>query len=317
MRKLIALITLLLSTLSIYAESYSVFYKGDSCGLIDENRKIISAPVYEFIRITVQGCFECVKSDGAVDFFDEKFNKVFSFSYVTFMWQYSEHEWIIHKNGEIGLTLIDIKTKQTTKGIEVKSKDNCPTFINNIGVILTYYDEMQKYGYTIATRNGKTIVSNIAQADMMYSEDLIPVLFFNGKSGYLDYEGNLVIEVPLYEDYRMEGLRISPSLNYRFHEGVAFIQTAEDQWYLLDKKGSKKEVPPEYNFATRRYSKGLTVVEDKEHKFGYMDKDFKLAIPCKFERAESFEGKYAAVVYQGKDGVIDKDGNIYFCEEFK
>ncbi|MBR1721859.1 MAG: hypothetical protein IJ727_05165 [Treponema sp.] len=47
---------------------------------------------------------------------------------------------------------------------EVKSKDNCPTFINNIGVILTYYDEMQKYGYTIANRNGKTIVSNIAQA---------------------------------------------------------------------------------------------------------------------------------------------------------
>ena len=170
---------------------------------------------------------------------------------------------------------------------------------------------MQKYGYTIANRNGKTIVSNIAQADMMYSEDLIPVLFFDGKSGYLDYEGNLVIEVPLYDDYRMGGLRISPSLNYRFHEGVAFIQTAEDQWYLLDKKGSKKEVPSEYNFATRRYSKGLTVVEDKEHKFGYVDKDFKLVIPCKFERAESFEGKYAAVVYQGKDGVIDKGGNIY------
>lgn len=40
MRKLIALITLLLSTLSIYAESYSVFYKGDSCGLIDERSKI-------------------------------------------------------------------------------------------------------------------------------------------------------------------------------------------------------------------------------------------------------------------------------------
>lgn len=48
-----------------------------------------------------------------------------------------------------------------------------------------------------------------------------------------------------------------------------------------------------------------------------MDKNFKLVIPCKFENANSFEGKYAAVIYQGKDAVVDAEGNVYFCEEFK
>ena len=106
-------------------------------------------------------------------------------------------------------------------------------------------------------------------------------------------------------------------LKYSFHEGVAFIQTEKDQWYLLDKKGNKKSLPPEYDFTERRYSNGLTVVKDKSGKFGYMDKDFKLVIPCQFDSARSFVGKYAAAVYQGKDVVVDAKGKIYFCEEFK
>lgn len=317
MKKTLALLSMLLLTVSISAESYSIFYKGKFCGIIDENRKVISEPVYERIRITEQGYLECVKNNMEVDFFDKKMNKTLSFSHVTFIWQYSEDEWIIHKNGELSFSLINLKTKEISKGIKVESKENCPTFINNVGVILTFYEEIGKYGYTITKRDGKTIVSNIAQADSEFSEGMLPVLFFDGKTGYLDYDGKLVIEIPLYEDFRMEGLRISPSLFYRFHEGVAFIQTEKDNWYLLDKQGNKKKVPTDYSFTTRRYSNGLTVVENSKHRFGYMDKNFKLVIPCKFENANSFEGKYAAVIYQGKDAVVDAEGNVYFCEEFK
>ena len=127
----------------------------------------------------------------------------------------------------------------------------------------------------------------------------------------------MVIKVPLYEDPRMLGIRISPSLNYNFFEGVAFIQTEKDRWYLIDKKGNKKELPQEYDFTMGGYSNGLTVVQNNEHKFGYVDKNFELVIPFKFDAAFSFEGKYARVVYQEKDAIIDTAGNIYYCDELK
>lgn len=321
MKKIASIITLLLLSISLYAKSYSVFYKGESCGVIDEKRKVVIEPLYNYIEMTEDGYFCCenINHEGpdSADFFDKKIHKVLSLPNLGFFWPYSAHEWVIGRGGSKGnYELLDLKTKKTTP-IEIMSRENCPTYINNVALILTYYDEIEKYGYRIENRNGKIIFSGISQADREYSEGLIPVITFDGRSGYLNETGKMVIEVPLYEDYRMGGLRISPLLKYSFHEGVAFIQTEKDQWYLLDKKGNKKSLPPEYDFTERRYSNGLTVVKDKSGKFGYMDKDFKLVIPCQFDSARSFVGKYAAAVYQGKDVVVDAKGKIYFCEEFK
>lgn len=44
---------------------------------------------------------------------------------------------------------------------------------------------------------------------------------------------------------------------------------------------------------------------------------FELIIPCNFESANGFEGKYASVKYNEKDAIVDKNGNIYFCDELK
>lgn len=317
MKKQMILSILFLLSISAFAKPYSIFQLNGNYGLIDENRNILFEPIYNSINITEQGYIICDEKNWTPKIFDSNCKEIISFQKQDFFWQFSEHEWVFRNEKGGGYKLINLKTKDIFEKIEIKSRDNCPTFVNGVGISLTYYDELGKYGYTIENRNGKTIVSNIAQIDGMYSEGVIPVLFFDGKSGYLDYNGNLVIEVPLYEDYRMEGLRISPSLNYSFHEGLAFIQTKEDHWYLLNKEGDKKILPSDYKFVTRRYSNGLTVVENKENKFGYMDKNFKINIPCKFESAYSFEGKYAAVIYQGKDAVVDAEGHIYFCAEFK
>ena len=318
MRKITSIITLVFLTVSIYAESYSVFYKGELCGVINEKRNVVIEPLYNCIEMTEEGYFCCEKRGKRreADFFDKKFHKVLSRPDLWFIWPYSEREWIVNKiDGSWEYEVVNLKTKEITT-IEIESRDNPPTFVNNVALILTYYDEMEKYGYRIENRKGKIIFSGIKQAGRKYSEGLIPVITFDGRSGFLNYEGKFVIEVTLYEDYRMEGLRISPLLNYPFHEGVAFIQTEKDRWYLLDKEGSKKELPAEYDFTRRRYSNGLTVVKDKSGKSGYMDKDFNLVIPCQFDSAKTFVGKYAAAVHQGKDVVVDAKGKIYFCEDF-
>ena len=319
MKKLINFAILFLLSISLYAKTYSIFKLNGNCGLIDENRKIVLSANYVNISIYDELCIICEKNNRSYTVFSPKLKPIYSLPEESFLNYFSDNEFLFNQknnNGKyLGQKILNVKTG------EISSYKKNDKFIldyvyrDNLVVVLLPFED--KPTFTVLDRNEKLIAKNLNQASWYYSEGLLAVIFTDGRSGFINTKGDLVIETPLYDDPRNAGPKKQATLEYYFHEGVAFIQTAEDQWYLLDKKGSKKEVPPEYNFATRRYSKGLTVVEDKEHKFGYMDKDFKLAIPCKFERAESFEGKYAVVVYQGKDGVIDKDGNIYFCEEFK
>ena len=47
-----------------------------------------------------------------------------------------------------------------------------------------------------------------------------------------------------------------------------------------------------------------------------MNPEFQIVIPCEFDIAEAFVGKYAIVEKDGKDAVIDKEGKVYYCDEF-
>ena len=315
-KKMMFLIGFLLCSY-VFAKSYSTFCLNGSYGLIDENRNIVIDPIYLEIKISEQEYIAC-RNGGTVDIYDPDTNKILSFADITIVSQYSEYEWLLHKYAvESKFILVNVKTKKESEFIHNVTRENLPRFVNGVSLILTYYDDIHKLGYSIMNKKGETLVSGIKQAGERYFEGLIPVLFFNGESGYVNEKGKMVIKVPLYEDPRMLGIRISPSLNYNFFEGVAFIQTEKDRWYLIDKKGNKKELPQEYDFTMGGYSNGLTVVQNNEHKFGYVDKNFELVIPFKFDAAFSFEGKYARVVYQEKDAIIDTAGNIYYCDELK
>ena len=319
MNKKICLLPFMFLSIVLYAKSYSIFYLNNLCGVIDENRKIIVEPKYEDIKISKNDYFVCLKVIRGTDFYDVKGVKILESPNNNFSRKYSDYEWLSYiPNSGNKYIKLNIKTKKETEFInEHYSKENLPNFINNVSPIIVFGEKNRKYEYRIQNINGKVLASDIRQTDCSYSEGLIPIVFYNNKSGFLNIKGKMVIDVPLYEDYRMGGLRISPFLNYSFNEGVAFIQTEKDKWYLMDKKGHKTELPKEYKFSTRRYSNGVTVVQNQENKFGYINKKFELEIPCKFESAKDFEGKYAAVKYNGKDAIVDKTGNIYFCDELK
>lgn len=238
-KKMMFLIGFLLCSY-VFAKSYSTFCLNGSYGLIDENRKIVIDPIYLEIKISEQEYIAC-RNGGTVDIYDPDTNKILSFADITIVSQYSEYEWLLHKCAvESKFILVNVKTKKESEFIHNVTRENLPRFVNGVSLILTYYDDIQKLGYSIMNKKGETLVSGIKQAGERYFEGLIPVLFFNGESGYVNEKGKMVIKVPLYEDPRMLGIRISPSLNYNFFEGVAFIQTEKDRWYLIDKKGNKK-----------------------------------------------------------------------------
>ena len=70
-------------------------------------------------------------------------------------------------------------------------------------------------------------------------------------------------------------------------------------------------VEPKYD-EVRNFSHGMAVVKNKDGLYGYIDTTGTEVIPCQYESVKSF-GDYdlAAVMVNGKWGMIKKDGSYY------
>ena len=60
-----------------------------------------------------------------------------------------------------------------------------------------------------------------------------------------------------------------------------------------------------------KYSEGLAIVVDSNGKYGFIDEDGKVVVPCKWELASDFsEGQATVTDANGKWCTIDKTGKI-------
>ena len=103
-----------------------------------------------------------------------------------------------------------------------------------------------------------------------------------------------------------------------FKDDVCILRQDKDTWKLVNKKGKFKEIPEGIQMEAYSFNKGLAAISMKENntkKYGYMNKNLGIEIPCVFDYAENFVGNYAIVKYQGKDGLIDIKGNFYASED--
>ena len=340
MKKVIKFLVLCFLIVPVYGKSYSRFYIGNKSGLIDENRNIVFEAERGYVfclgKYFVK---ELYGEEKSVSIYDNKMKEILKLDNCSYIKNYSENELII-KSDRNKYEILNLKTMKLRNYEKEIVNYIFETYVNGKSVVLKYLDKYRRYGFAIENEKGNEIVSDIKNTDSRYSEGLIPVLFFNGESGFLDENGKMAIKVPLYDDFRLGGPKISTSLNYTFFDGVAFIQTERDKWFLLDKKGNKKEIPvefcidadyifmenkapiTEYNESVKYliyqlyYSNGVTKVQGRNGKFGYINKNFELVIPCIFDSASSFGDKYAAVIHEGKDAVIDLKGNVYYCSDF-
>ncbi len=132
------------------------------------------------------------------------------------------------------------------------------------------------------------------------------VLFFddNLRIGYLNKKGNVVIK-PAYKS-------ANP-----FAEGLALVCDSIGNWIFIDKKGLPL-TSSEYDISSLAncYSEGLTAAK-KDDKWGYINKNNKVAIQFTFDSAGVFSEGMAYVKKDGKYGYINTEGEIAIEPEYE
>ncbi len=219
-----------------------------------------------------------------------------------------------------GLAAVEIKEK--TGYIDQTGKFVIPprflagfSFADGLAVVVIRrfeQDKLHMHEFVYIDRSGKTVIQprepldtksfriSYQDGDLTFSEGLLPVEQ-NGKSGYMDKAGKLVIP-PQYDS-------AAP-----FSEGLAAVKL-EGQYGYIDRSG-KLVIPPGFKEAAS-FSDGLASIQSDRNQ-GYIDKSGKLVIDGpKFNLSRSFSEGLAAVKGEnGKYGFINKTGNFVIPPQF-
>ena len=173
-------------------------------------------------------------------------------------------------------------------------------FLNNerpeIGV---FYDGMamvaDSCGYGFVDKNGNEIIKCQYHIVLPFREGLAAVEDKKTmKWGYINKKGEVVI--PFIFVYPRS-----------FTEGYAFVKKEDNKWAYIDKRGENITPWGETHRVNLFFVDGLAPIYSNG-KCGYIDYSGKIAIPCIYDDAEQFSGKYAAVKKGEKWGVINRDG---------
>jgi hypothetical protein len=102
-----------------------------------------------------------------------------------------------------------------------------------------------------------------------------------------------------------------------FQEGLAAFSVTEDskvKWGFVDKDG-KVAISPQFASAGN-FADGKCAVQNEEGKWGYIDSEGKIVISYQFDEAEKFVDGQAAVEFDGKAGAIDNAGKYVINPQF-
>jgi hypothetical protein len=146
-------------------------------------------------------------------------------------------------------------------------------------------------GWGAITRDGQTLIGEKYRHIGAFSDGLAAVTSLDGKGGYLNTSGKVVI--PLEYDNALD-----------FHQGLAAV-CKNDRWGFIDTKGNIA-IPLIFD-SVKRFSEGLAGVR-LGAKFGYIDKTGKTVITPQFSRARHFVNGLAYVQLDGKRAYIDHSG---------
>ena len=102
-----------------------------------------------------------------------------------------------------------------------------------------------------------------------------------------------------------------------FREGLAAYSVNDGtglKWGFVDKEG-KIAINPQFSRAAG-FHNGFCAVGNTENKYGYIDKQGKIAINYQFDEANEFTDGRAIVMQGGKAGVIDEKGKYLINPQF-
>ena len=167
-------------------------------------------------------------------------------------------------------------------------------FINEtkIGRIFNTQQDVIDYLYDKYIHNDESIDAKINIRKL--TEDMNPIKGDNGLWGYLDRNGNIII------DYIFESARM-------FKDGHAVIELF-GKYGMIDVKGNYV-ISPKYEFM-EPFSEGLALAR-KDRNFGYIDCLGVVKIDFQYDHADSFEGGFAKVKLASKVFYINRNNCSY------
>ncbi len=312
-RNLLWIVCLILFCSGAFSNDYSIFRKDGLYGIINDDREIIMLPTYDWITIN-SNSIVCSK-DRTDEIYNPKFKLLFSGTWVNLSY-YNDDEILIKESMSAKQILLNVDTGDLT---EFKRNEN---YLEEYGyrdnLELVVKKNTKGFSYSIVNQEGETVLTDIDQAHSCYTNGMLAVIMRDGKSGFVNKKGEMVIDADFYIEPSDVGPRKYPIIRYLFNENYALVKNNEQKWVQYNIKGKLKELPNNIEPVEYCYENGLVPIINTETKMcGYMNPKFKIIIPFKFEKAEGFVGKYAVVKYNGKDAVIDKKGNIFYSEDLK
>lgn len=315
MRKKIAILMIYYIVLNqfIFSSDYSRFQKDGLYGLITNDRGIVLKPSYDWIDIG-NNSIVCSRKH-FIEIYNTSLELLYSDSKINLL-DYTEDDILITDPLTADQKLLNVKTGY------IKEYHRDERYLEEHGyrdnLELVWESKKKDFLYSIVDSKGNILLSDIEQSHSFYTNGMLAIIMIDGKSGFVNTQGKIVIETDFYINKADLGPRKYPSIPYAFSEGYALVKTKDQKWIQFNIKGNKKILPDNIEPVDLYYKNGLVLIRDKEtKKLGYMNPKFKIVIPCKFDEADSFVGKYAVVKVEGKDAIIDKKGNIYFSEDLR
>jgi len=171
-------------------------------------------------------------------------------------------------------------------------------------------------GLQIIDVNGKFYDKlNLFRAGSYFSEGLLPADTKERVTGYINREGEFAFIVPIVAEYYDDNW--SPLYATSFKGGYALIQTSLEPpvWRVINNVGEyvSDELVIDQAFA---FADGLSCIRTIDRKYGYINTKGETVIEPVFDDANSFVRGYARIVYQGRDGLINTEGEIFWSDEF-
>ena len=159
---------------------------------------------------------------------------------------------------------------------------------------------------------------NLFRAGSYFSEGLLPAETKERVTGYINREGDFAFTVPIVAEYYDDDW--SPLNATDFKGGYALIQTSLEPpvWRVINNLG--EYVSDELLiFHASAFADDLSCVRTTgtiNSKYGYINTKGETVIDPVFDSASSFVRGYARIVYEGRDALINTEGEIFWCDEF-
>lgn len=306
--------------------------KGNKCGYIDINQKIIIPFIYDELSLFSEG-LASAKINGKYGFLDRKGKKIIAFQFDEVDGFYKSGLAIVQKNNKYGIISkrgtfiipiayenIFLSEKDSLIGV---SKNNKWSFFSKKGTQVT------NFIYDKITFSKSSLIYVIKNKQIAYLDNNLDEIIPFGKYSYGEVfnENGLAIvsnhhhHYGVINEFGKEVVKIEYDTLERperdYSKSNIFVARKNNYFILFDEKGIKvADKIKEYSFdriTIQSKNKSAYNIQNLSGYFGIIGDNGKVIIPAIYDEIEPFRGRNNTVLkYKGKYGLIDSNNKIIY-----